>query len=137
MINLTELFSARPAPIKGARLVKGYAASGCKESSELAIPVEMQEKIAKAKLAEKERTRREAAERKQKQLSQRKVEIADMFKRVMLGRGWLSTEEISNCTGISRSNVLITLNGLLSAGLVVRQTIRTIRAAKKYEWMWK
>ena len=31
MLSLIEMFSQRPAPIKGGRIVRGYAMSGCKE----------------------------------------------------------------------------------------------------------
>ena len=48
MLNLTELLSQRPAPIKGARLVRGYAMSGCKEDTS----AEVVEKVRKAVMHE-------------------------------------------------------------------------------------
>jgi hypothetical protein len=42
MLNLTEMFSMKPAPVKGARLVKGYAMSGskCSAGDNLAAAIE-------------------------------------------------------------------------------------------------
>lgn len=37
MLNLTEMFSARPAPVIGARFIRGRAQSGSEKSEEVEI----------------------------------------------------------------------------------------------------
>ena len=137
MLNLTALLLARPTPIKHARFVRGYAMSGCKESSELGLPTDMEQKIAAAKAEAKARSKVEAEKRKQKMMSDRKLDIAARFRRAMEGRGWLSTEEVAKCVAISKSNTLIALSGLADAGLIVKRALRNQKNQTKFEWSWK
>ena len=137
MLNLTALLSARPTPVKGGRFVRGYAMSGCKESSELGLPTDMEQKIAAAKAEAKARSKAQAEARKEREMSERKASIARRFEALMLDKGWVTTEYMAKYSGVSKSHILIALSGLADAGLIVKRALRNQKNQTKFEWSWK
>lgn len=137
MLSLIEMFSARPAPVKGGRIIRGYAMSGCKESIDIGLPSDMEIKIAAAKAEAKARSKAQAEARKEREMSERKASIARRFEALMLDKGWVTTEYMAKYSGVSKSHILIALSGLADAGLIVKRALRNQKNQTKFEWSWK
>lgn len=102
MLNFIEMLSARPAPVKGGRIVKGYAMSGSPSANETVA--HHNNKIGWMKAAEKTaiiiRKRRES----------RKKEILDEL------RTWNSVQYIAQELGFSETNTATLIKELKDEG---------------------
>ena len=136
MLNLTFMLSGTPAKVVGAKLVKGRAMSGSKDS---AAPIGCSRIEADVERSKKEQAAKRAVETKAKQtrmLQDRKLDLERRFRAAMLDRGWLTTEQVVRYSGLSKSTVLVALAGLIGTMVERKEAERAGTAGTKYLWRW-
>lgn len=122
-MTLIELFSARPVePPKGARLVRGYAMSGSKDSQTIAVATE-NPKRAHKKPEPKRKVQREDTERR--------------YRSAMFERGWMATKAVAAFAGTSEGSAMDALSGLRLKGIVeARKAPKDNAPGFRWEWRW-
>ena len=122
-MNLAQLFTARPAPVKGGRIIKGYAMSGSKESVTVALATD---KVVEARKGGQAKA---AAAR----LSRRDEKYLPHLK------DWTTTATIAALVGTSPASAVIVLKRMVLERLVDmrRKTGPKGGAAVRYEWKAK
>lgn len=120
-MNLAQLFTARPAPVKGGRIIKGYAMSGSKESVTVALATD---KVVEARKVGQAKA---AAAR----LSKRDEKYLPHLKH------WTATDGIAALVGTSPASAVIVLKRMVLEGLVDMRRKEGVKggAAVKYEWI--
>lgn len=123
MLNLAQMFSARPAPVKGARLVKGYAMSGSKDSQVIALPSDPVRCNRTSGIYKMTQTR----------LSRRDEKYLPVLTE------WMPTYAVAYAVGTSPASAVIVLKRMVLEGLVEmrRMTGPKGGAAVRYEWKAK
>lgn len=123
-MTLIELFSARPVePPKCARLVRGYAMSGSKDSQTIAVATEKNPKRAHKKPEPKRKAQREDTERR--------------YRSAMFERGWMATRAVADFAGTSDGAAFDVLTRLVLENKVEsRRVPKTGTPGYKREWRW-
>lgn len=94
MLNLAQLFAQRPAPVKGGRLVKGYAMSGSKEAYNVSLA---SDKLTDIRRAAQERTRLTMLSRRI--IRERDMQTIKSISPVLLnGQEWVVRARLSDDT---------------------------------------
>lgn len=124
MLNLTALLSARPAPVKHGRLVKGHAMSGSKDSVVTTTVAEpLPKRVPKLKTA--------------KPVATRKQDLFVRYRSAMHGRGWMTTKAVAAFAGTSEGSAMDALSGLRLKGLIeARKAPKDNAPGFRWEWRW-
>lgn len=131
MLNLTALFSMRPAPVIGGRLVKGSAMSGspvCNDIPPPALEREIESRPVEAKsipLPPKSPPSVAATRRK--------------FEAAMKGKDWMTGTELCKALHLTKGSVTYVLRRLLRDGMVeMKRQYGTgkERYRTRYLWRW-
>lgn len=130
MLDLTFMFSGRPAPVVGGRLIKGAAMSGSKEST--SIPDTAIDKgLAKSKYnsASPEATKKRAATVIRK--------TNEAYLAYMEGQDWLTATQIANHLDTSSCVAMKVLHRLNAEGKIELKVVRKSGGPGKPLRLWR
>ncbi len=131
MLDLTFMFSGRPALVTGARFVKGAAMSGSKESTSVvsALDDELRKQKSKYDSASPEATKKRSATVIKK--------TNEAYLAYMEGQDWLTASQIANNLDTSSCCAMKVLHRLNAEGKVELKVVRKSGGPGKPLRLWR